>query len=59
MNGHLRSIAKQAGPDKHIVLMFDQAGWHTAKGLKVLPNVTLHHLPLYSPDLNPIEREWA
>jgi hypothetical protein len=59
MNVHLDFISQQAGPNKHVVLVLDQAGWHVAKGLKVPENITLFHLPPYSPELNPIERIWA
>lgn len=59
MNEHLRLISLEAGPDAHVVLVLDQAGWHRAKALKVPDNMTLHHLPPYSPELNPIERVWA
>lgn len=59
MNAHLRFISEQAGCDKHVVLILDQAGWHVAKALKVPKNITLHHLPPYSPELNPVERVWA
>jgi transposase len=59
MNRHLKFIAKEAGPDAHVVLVLDQAGWHVAKALKVPDNMTLLHLPPYSPELNPVERIWA
>ena len=59
MNEHLRFICEQAGKNKHVVLVLDQAGWHVAKALKVPNNITLLHLPPYSPELNPIERVWA
>lgn len=59
MNKHLEFISREVGPDKHVVLVLDQAGWHVAKALKVPPNITLLHLPPYSPELNPIERIWA
>ena len=59
MNEHLRFISEQAGPDTHVVLILDQAGGHVAKALKVPENLTLHHLPPYSPELNPAERVWA
>jgi len=59
MNEHLRFIGEQVGPDKHVVLVLDQAGWHVAKNLKVPKNITLLHLPPYSPELNPVERVWA
>ncbi len=59
MNEHLRFISEQVGPNRHIVLVLDQAGWHVSKSLKVPNNITLLHLPPYSPELNGIERLWA
>jgi len=59
MNAHLKFISEQVGPNRHVVLILDQAGWHVAKALKVPDNLTLLHLPPYSPELNPIERLWA
>lgn len=44
--------------DEQIVLILDRAGWHTAKNLAVPPNITLHWLPPYSPELNPVEHLW-
>jgi len=43
---------------EHIVLILDRAGWHTAKDLTVPQNITLHWLPPYSPELNPVEHLW-
>lgn len=59
MNAHLEFISCQAGSDKHVVLVLDQAGWHVAKALRVPDNITLLHLTPYSPELNPVERIWA
>lgn len=59
MNAHLAFISRQAGPNKQVVLVLDRAGWHVAKGLKIPSNITLLHLPAYSPELNPVERIWA
>jgi transposase len=59
MNEHLRFISREAGPDKHVVLVLDQGGWHIAKALQVPDNITLLPLPPYSPELNPVERVWA
>ena len=59
MNEHLRFISREAGPGVHVVLVLDQAGWHVAKGLRVPDNITLLHLPPYSPELNPVERVWG
>ncbi len=36
----------------------DQAGWHGAKKLNIPNNITPVPLPLYSPELNPVERVW-
>lgn len=57
MNEHLRFISAEAG-DAHVVLVLDGAGWHVAQTLRVPANVTLLHLPPYSPELNPVERVW-
>ena len=59
MSEHLRFIGQEAGPGAHVVLVLDQAGWHVAKALKVPDNVTLLHLPPYSPELNGAERIWG
>jgi transposase len=47
------------GEDAHVVLVLDQAGWHVARALKVPDNITLLHLPPYSPELNGSERIWG
>ena len=39
--------------------MLDGAGWHVSDDLVVPANLTLIHLPPYSPELNPVERVWA
>jgi len=59
MNHHLRFISEEAGDNVHVLLVLDQAGWHIAKSLSVPANITLLHLPPYSPELNPVERLWA
>ena len=59
MNAHLQFISKQVTPGSHGILVLDRAGWHVAKALKVPENLTLLHLPPYSPELNPAERLWA
>lgn len=58
MNHHLRFISEQVGPDAHVILVLDQAGWHTAKALEVPDNISLLYLPAYSPELNAVERLW-
>lgn len=58
MQMHLEALSRQVGPDRHVVLVLDNAGWHTAGGLKVPPNITLLALPAYTPELNVVERLW-
>lgn len=57
MNIALAEFAKDINPnnDKVIVLMLDNAGWHTAKDLKVPPGLVLHNTPAYTPKLSPAE----
>jgi hypothetical protein len=44
-----------AGPKQHLVLVLDQAGWHTALRLRLPDHVHLLFLPAYSPQLQPAE----
>ena len=52
-------IADEAGPEVHVVLVLDNAGWHVAKDLVVPPSMTLLPLPPYTPELMPMERLWC
>lgn len=52
-------------PDKNIVVVWDNAGWHKSKEprrklatVKNLERVHLINLPPYCPDLNPTEHVW-
>ena len=47
--------------DKPINLILDGAGYHRSEVVKSKAKefgITLHYLPPYSPNLNPIERLW-
>lgn len=57
MNVYLQSLSENY-PNKQILLIVDQAGWHKAKKLAIPPNITLKYLPPYSPELNPVEKLW-
>ena len=59
MDVFLRILSEEVDDDDHVVLMLDQAGWHTSARVNVPENITLLFLPPYSPELNPIERLWA
>ena len=52
MNLHLAEIGANVTPGAHAVLTIDGAGWHQTGGrLRVPGNITLLHLPPYSPEL--------
>jgi transposase len=59
MDVFLTMLARVLGPQDHAVLILDGAGWHKSKKLRVPAQVTILHLPPYSPELNPVERLWA
>ena len=60
MSLHLAEISTQVAPDAHAVIVLDGTGWHQCGGkLRVPDNLTLLHLPPYSPELNPVENIWA
>jgi len=41
------------------VVILDGAGWHQTGGRLCIPdNISLLHLPPYSPELNPAENIW-
>ena len=46
------------GPDKHLILVLDQAGWHTSDRVAVPEGIHLLFQPAYSPELQPAERLW-
>jgi transposase len=48
-----------AGPDRIILLVLDNAGWHTQAGLKVPDGIHLVYLPPYTPELQPAETLWV
>lgn len=58
MEQHLEEIAYYIPTGRHAVVVMDQAGWHSSKNLKIPKNITLLHLPPYSPELNPQEPVW-
>jgi len=50
MTLHLAEISRQVTAGAHAVLVCDGAGWHQTSGrLRVPSNITLLHLPPYSP----------
>lgn len=41
MSKFLEVLSSEVGPDDHVVLVLDRAGWHMSKGLVVPANVML------------------
>jgi len=59
MNLHLQEISRQVAQGAHAVIVLDGAGWHQTGGrLRIPDNISLLHLPPYSPELNPQENVW-
>jgi transposase len=56
----LANFAKEvgAGPNKHILLVLDQAGWHTSTEVVIPEGIEFVPLPSHSPELQPAERLW-
>lgn len=58
MNRFLEELSSAIEPERHVALLVDNAGWHTAKKLSVPSNITLIPLPPYAPELNAMEQVW-
>ena len=44
---------------KQVVLVVDQAGWHTSEQVEIPEGMHLEFLPSHSPELQPAERLWT
>ena len=58
INVFFKQFCKETDPNVHVVMVWDRAGFHTSKDLKVPENITIVPLPAYAPELNPIENLW-
>jgi len=58
VNLHLQLIRKSIPKGVHVILVWDQAGFHTANDIVVPRNITIVKQAPYSPELNPVERVW-
>jgi hypothetical protein len=56
----LATFAQEAGAgrDRIIVLVLDNAGWHTESNLEIPEGIRLLFLPAYTPELQPAEHLW-
>ena len=58
VNLFLKQFTAEVSRDVHILLLWDQAGFHTSKKLKPPENMTIVPLPPFWPELNPVENLW-
>ena len=56
LNAFARDIG--AGPDKTVILVLDNAGWHVSPKIRPPKGVRLCFLPSYAPELQPAEHLW-
>lgn len=53
------AAAMGAGPNKRIILVLDQAGWHRSDEVVIPEGLHVVFLPPYSPELQPAEHLWT
>ena len=58
MDIFLAELSRSLPPGTRAALPLDGAGRHVSPALAVPADLTLIHLPPYSPELNPVERVW-
>lgn len=54
---YLNELSKRT-PDKYIILVIDNAGFHASKNITIPDNIELLRIPPYAPELNPAEKVW-
>ena len=59
MQKHLQQISDATPTGRYALVIMDRAGWHSNKLKAHFDNLSIMHLPPYSPELNPIEQVWA
>jgi len=59
MEKHLQQISDATPAGRHALVIMDCASWHSINLNNSFANLSIMHLPPYSPELNPIEQVWA
>ena len=59
MRKHLQQISDATPVGRYALVIMDRASWHSNKLKADFGNLSIMHLPPYSPELNPIEQVWA
>lgn len=58
VNSFIEVFSETIPADEHAVMIWDGAGFHRSKTLRVPENISLIQLTAYSPELNPVENLW-
>ena len=58
MKLHLQQISDATEAGRYAVVRMDNAGWHGGTVANDIENLSIIHLPAYSPELNPVELVW-
>ncbi len=58
INAFFGQFTQEVSPDVHVVIVWDQAGFHMSKEVRIPENMTIVSLPAYSLELNPVENLW-
>ncbi|MCF7484347.1 transposase [Vibrio splendidus] len=58
MTKHVDLLSTATPTGKHSVVIMDQANWHQTHLANHFKNITIIHIPPYSPELNPIGQVW-
>ena len=59
MQKHLQLISDATPKGRYSIVIMDRASWHSNKIVNQFDNLSIMHLPPYSPELNPIEQVWS
>ena len=59
MQKHLQLISDATPKGRYSIVIMDRASWHSNKIVSEFDNLSIMHLPPYSPELNPIEQVWS
>lgn len=59
MSSHLALISAATKAGRHPVVLMDGASWHQEHLSDGYDNLSIIHIPPYSPELNPIEQVWS
>ena len=59
MKDNLALISAATPADRHAIVIMDGASWHQEYLDKEFSNLSIIHIPPYSPELNPIEQVWS